>query len=53
MKDEFIRFRISSKKKEDFQKTIEKKDPNLNMTIVLLNLMDEYIGKSKKNKEDK
>lgn len=51
MKDEFIRFRVSTKKKEDFQKAIEKKDPNLNMTIVLLNLMDEYIKRAAREKD--
>ena len=51
MKDEHMRFRISAKKKEDFQKAIEKKDPNLNMTIVLLNLMDEYIKRAAREKD--
>lgn len=45
MKDDYIRIRITVEKKEEFQKAVKKKDPNLNMTIVILNFIDEYIKK--------
>ena len=50
MKETRIMLRVSEEKKKTFQEAIEKKDPNLNMAIVVRNLIDEYIKKAKEGK---
>lgn len=48
--DEYIRFKIATKKKVEFQEAIEKTNPNLNMASVTLTLIEDYIASSKKDK---
>ena len=50
MKETRIMLRVSEEKKKTFQKAIEKLEPNLNMTIVVRNMIDDYIKKAKEGK---
>lgn len=43
----YIMIKINEQKKAEFQKAIEAKEPNLNMSAIIKNFIDDYIKKTK------
>lgn len=39
--------KITDEKKDNFKKSIEQKEPNLNMSAIIKNFIDDYIKKAK------